>query len=148
MSRLCMSLIIAKSSSVRSSPGDSSGFWGGKLLLPRSKATCTSAFQSTLCSILIRNSGLQSILSSCCNWQFASYRSGKLSLLLSQALTEHLRKFDVSNFIIVREGGMALTQWNMIDYFYQRSNYHSHASLSYLSSQLFQNFSDSSIMIS
>lgn len=145
MSRLCMSLIIAKSSSVRSSPGDSSGFWGGKLLLPRSKATCTSAFQSTLCSILIRNSGLQSILSSCCNWQFASYRSGKLSLLLSQALTEHLRKLDVSNFIILQEGDG--TNAMEYEYFYQRSNHHL-ASFVVISSHLFQNFSSSSIMIS
>ena len=82
---------MAWSSSDSSCPGTRTGLTRGSDSFPRSAATARIASQSTLSRMLSRNSGLKSILSSCCRLHLApSYVSGKLSLLGSQAFTEHL----------------------------------------------------------
>lgn len=79
------------------------GLVGGKALFPNSAATVSTAGQSTRSTMFRRNSGLNSIDSSCTNWHLLpSYCRGKLSLLVSQALTEHFRKLVVKNFMLTR----------------------------------------------
>ena len=84
-----------------------SGFSIGSASLPRSCATRTTAGQSTRSRMLIRNSGLNSMLSSCTSWH-SPYASGKLSLLVSQPFTEHFRKLVVKNFIVQLSNCFAL----------------------------------------
>lgn len=99
MRSVCRSFRIIMSSSDRSSLVNS-GLLEGRLEFPRSVATLTTALQSTRSMILSKNSGLNSKLSSCSSWHFSPlYLRGKLSLLLSHSLTEHLRKLEVRNFI-------------------------------------------------
>lgn len=92
--------IVMSSSESWSAVAGKTGLLGGNAVLPKSEATERTAFQSTLSMMFRRNSGLNSMLSSCTSWHLdPSYCNGKLSLLVSHALTEHFRKLVVRNFI-------------------------------------------------